>query len=124
MQIFGLPGWSAVSAGGLKALNLPPDVRRVIIAADNDPSRRRPAQCGGGTSIAGKPKAARCASSYRPPGATISTMSCRREAMMKTERVEDYEVDPEDCAGSGITTPGAPARSPARNQTAPTAVCR
>ena len=38
MQIFGLPGWSAVYAGGLKTIELPPDVRRIIIAADNDVS--------------------------------------------------------------------------------------
>ena len=38
MQIFGLAGWSAVFAGGLKTIELPPDVRRIIIAADNDPS--------------------------------------------------------------------------------------
>jgi putative DNA primase/helicase len=38
MQIFGLAGWSAVFAGGLKTMELPPDVRNVIIAADNDVS--------------------------------------------------------------------------------------
>jgi putative DNA primase/helicase len=38
MQIFGLPGWSTVSAGGLKTVVLPPSVRRVIIAVDNDMS--------------------------------------------------------------------------------------
>ena len=32
------PGWSAVFAGGLKTIELPPDVRRIIIAADNDVS--------------------------------------------------------------------------------------
>jgi putative DNA primase/helicase len=36
MQIFGLPGWSAVFAGGLKTMELPPAVRAVIVAADND----------------------------------------------------------------------------------------
>ena len=36
MQLFGRAGWSAVYAGGLKTIELPPDVRRVIIAADND----------------------------------------------------------------------------------------
>jgi putative DNA primase/helicase len=36
MEIFDLPGWSAVSAGGLKTLELPPTVRRIVIAADND----------------------------------------------------------------------------------------
>jgi putative DNA primase/helicase len=36
MQIFGLAGWSAVFAGGLKTIELPPIVRRIVIAADND----------------------------------------------------------------------------------------
>jgi putative DNA primase/helicase len=35
-QIFGLAGWSAVYAGGLKTMELPSIVRRIIIAADND----------------------------------------------------------------------------------------
>jgi hypothetical protein len=35
-EIFDLPAWSAVSAGGLKTLELPPAVRRIVIAADND----------------------------------------------------------------------------------------
>ena len=38
MQLFGLPCWSAVYAGGLQTLDLPPDVRSIIIAADNDVS--------------------------------------------------------------------------------------
>jgi phage/plasmid primase-like uncharacterized protein len=38
MQFFGRVGWAAVSAGGLKTLELPSKVRRVIIAADNDVS--------------------------------------------------------------------------------------
>jgi len=37
-QIFALPCWSAVYAGGLRSLALPPDVRRIIVAADNDVS--------------------------------------------------------------------------------------
>ena len=44
MQLFGLAGWSAVYAGGLKTIELPPDVRRIIIAADNDVSGRRATQ--------------------------------------------------------------------------------
>jgi putative DNA primase/helicase len=36
MQIFGLPGWSAIFAGGLKTIELPLVVRRIVIAADND----------------------------------------------------------------------------------------
>jgi phage/plasmid primase-like uncharacterized protein len=38
MQLFGRVGWSAVYAGGLKTLELPPAVRSIIIAADNDVS--------------------------------------------------------------------------------------
>jgi putative DNA primase/helicase len=38
MQIFGRAGWSAVYAGGLKTMELPSGVRRVIVAADNDAS--------------------------------------------------------------------------------------
>jgi phage/plasmid primase-like uncharacterized protein len=38
MQLFGRAGWAAVYAGGLKTMELPPDVRRIIIAADNDAS--------------------------------------------------------------------------------------
>jgi Toprim domain len=37
-ELFGLPCWSAVYAGGLCALVLPPEVRRIVIAADNDES--------------------------------------------------------------------------------------
>jgi phage/plasmid primase-like uncharacterized protein len=37
-QIFGLAGWSAVFAGGLKTVELPSTVRTIIIAADNDAS--------------------------------------------------------------------------------------
>ena len=37
-ELFGLPCWSAVYAGGLRTLVLPPEVRRIVIAADNDVS--------------------------------------------------------------------------------------
>jgi len=36
MQMHSLPGWAALSACGIKNLILPPEVRRVVIAADND----------------------------------------------------------------------------------------
>ena len=38
MQLFCRVGWSAVYAGGLKTIELPPDARRILIAADNDVS--------------------------------------------------------------------------------------
>ena len=36
MQLYGLPGWAALSANGIKNLVLPPEARRIVIAADND----------------------------------------------------------------------------------------
>lgn len=36
MQATGLPGWAALSASGIARLILPPEARRVLIAADND----------------------------------------------------------------------------------------
>jgi putative DNA primase/helicase len=36
MQLFGLPGWAAICAPGIEALELPPEVRSIVIAADND----------------------------------------------------------------------------------------
>ena len=45
MQLWQLPGWSAVSKAGLKALKLPACVRSVVIAADRDPG-------GGGERVA------------------------------------------------------------------------
>jgi hypothetical protein len=41
MEIFGLPGWASVYAGGLKTLELPHDVRRILIAADRDAAGRQ-----------------------------------------------------------------------------------
>lgn len=38
MLAMGLPGWAALSAGGIGALILPPIVTNVIIAADHDPN--------------------------------------------------------------------------------------
>jgi phage/plasmid primase-like uncharacterized protein len=38
MQLFDRAGWAAVYAAGLKTMELPRDVRRIIIAADNDAS--------------------------------------------------------------------------------------
>jgi putative DNA primase/helicase len=36
MQLFGLPGWSAVYAGGLKTVELPPAIRSIVVATDHD----------------------------------------------------------------------------------------
>jgi hypothetical protein len=43
MQIFGLPGWAALSDSGVAGLDLPPEVRRVVIAIDNDDGGRNAA---------------------------------------------------------------------------------
>jgi phage/plasmid primase-like uncharacterized protein len=37
-QACGIPSWAALSATGLKAINLPPGIERVIILADGDPT--------------------------------------------------------------------------------------
>jgi putative DNA primase/helicase len=42
-RLIGAPAWAAVSAGNLACLPLPPDVRNIIIAADNDPPGQRAA---------------------------------------------------------------------------------
>jgi hypothetical protein len=36
MQMFDLPGWAALSAPGLSALELPPTIRSILICADHD----------------------------------------------------------------------------------------
>jgi putative DNA primase/helicase len=36
MQMFGLPGWAALCANGIEALELSGDVRKIVIAADHD----------------------------------------------------------------------------------------
>jgi putative DNA primase/helicase len=36
MHACALPGWSALSAGGIKSLMLPPSTNMVVICADND----------------------------------------------------------------------------------------
>jgi putative DNA primase/helicase len=36
MQLFDLPGWAALSTSGLMALELPSEIRRIVIAVDND----------------------------------------------------------------------------------------
>jgi putative DNA primase/helicase len=44
-RLLGLPAWAAISAGNLAAgLLLPAEVRRVVIAADADPSGERAAR--------------------------------------------------------------------------------
>ena len=35
------PGWAALSAGGIESLILPPEARKVLIAADHDRPKRR-----------------------------------------------------------------------------------
>jgi putative DNA primase/helicase len=36
MRMFALPGWAALCADGIEALELPDPIDRVVIAADND----------------------------------------------------------------------------------------
>ena len=40
MHLFGLPGWAALCASGIEALELPDDVPSVVIAADHDANGR------------------------------------------------------------------------------------
>jgi hypothetical protein len=40
-EIFSLPAWTMGSAGGLKTVELPPEARRVLIAADHDEAGRQ-----------------------------------------------------------------------------------
>jgi len=40
MQATGLPGWAALSAGGIERLVLPPEARMIVVAADHDPNGR------------------------------------------------------------------------------------
>jgi hypothetical protein len=40
-EIFGLPAWSVIYAGGLKTVELPPEVKRILIAADHDEAGRQ-----------------------------------------------------------------------------------
>lgn len=43
-QLFGLPVWSAISAGRLHKVELPPEVRRVVLFADHDEPGRAAAK--------------------------------------------------------------------------------
>lgn len=45
MQMYGLPGWAAGNAGALRELLLPPEVKAVIILADNDKAGLAAAHC-------------------------------------------------------------------------------
>jgi hypothetical protein len=44
MQIFDLPGWAALSTSGVTGLDLPPEIRRVVLAVDNDDAGREAAK--------------------------------------------------------------------------------
>jgi putative DNA primase/helicase len=62
MQLYGLPGWAAMTAGNLVKVKLPPIVREVIFAADNDKS-------GGGVAAATK-----AAQRFRREGLQVRVM--------------------------------------------------
>jgi phage/plasmid primase-like uncharacterized protein len=36
VSVFAMPGWAALSAGGIRSLILPPEATNIIICADND----------------------------------------------------------------------------------------
>ena len=72
MQATGHPAWAALSTSGLRALDLPEDVRDVIVLADGDDPGEAAAQDAPG---AGSGKAGACASPARRKG-WISTTCC------------------------------------------------
>ena len=71
MQATGHPAWAALSTSGLRALDLPKDVRDVIVLADgDDPGEAAARECAHG---AGSGKAGACASPARRKAWTSTT---------------------------------------------------
>jgi putative DNA primase/helicase len=48
VQAAGMPAWAALSTSGLRALELPPEVRQVLIFADGDPPGEAAARAAAG----------------------------------------------------------------------------
>ena len=71
MQARGLPAWAALSTSGLLALDLPKDVRDVIVLADGDDAGEAAAQMV--LHCAGSERDAACASLIRHKGWTSTT---------------------------------------------------
>jgi hypothetical protein len=70
-EIFVRPAWSAVYAGGLKTVELPPETRRIFIAADT--TRRASGNATPSSpTTAGPPKGVRRGSNARPSSARTS----------------------------------------------------
>ena len=64
MQATGYPAWAALSTSGLRALDLPEDVRDVIVLADgDDPGEAAARDCALALEAGGPPRA------HRPPAA-------------------------------------------------------
>ena len=61
MQATGHPAWAALSTSGLRALDLPDDVRDVIVLADGDDAGR-----GSGTRVRAALEARRAPRAHRP----------------------------------------------------------
>ena len=96
MQLFGRAGWAAVYAGGLKTMELPPEVRRIIIAADNDASgagQRNALEAYDRWTAEG-----RSGRIKTPPavGTDFNDLLLRREGAMSGARDDQFDVDPEE----------------------------
>jgi hypothetical protein len=71
MQVTGYPAWAALSASGLQALGLPPDVRDVIILADGDEAGKAAAR---GAALRWKRESRRVRIAHAPEGMDFNDM--------------------------------------------------
>ena len=71
MQARGLPAWAALSASGLLALDLPPDVRDVIVLADGDEAGKAAAR---GAALRWKREGRRTRIAHPPDGMDFNDM--------------------------------------------------
>jgi len=87
MQATGHPAWVALSTSGLRALDLPNDVRDVIVLADGDEAGEAAAR---DCAWHGSGRAAACASPARRRALTSMTSSrAEREREREREREEN-----------------------------------